>query len=77
MATRAELEARKTALETAIINVLEGGQEFQTRNARVKQVPLEILQEQLAAVESALDSLNGTNATTVLLKYGGCRQEKR
>ena len=68
MATRAELEARKTALETAITNVLEGGQEFQTRNARVKQVPLEILQEQLAAVESALDSLNGTNATTVLLQ---------
>jgi hypothetical protein len=73
MATKEELTARKTALETAIKNVLEGGQEFQTRNARVKQVPLEILEEQLAEVESALDTYNGTNATTVLLKYGGCR----
>lgn len=72
--TKQELLDRKAALETAITNVLEGGEEFQTRNARVKQVPLATLEKQLAAVESALAEYdNGGRATTVLLQYGGTR----
>ncbi len=72
--TKDELLAQKAAIQTAITNILEGGQEFQTRNARVKMPALENLQSQLSEIDSELSSMGaGTNSTTVLLKYGGCR----
>ncbi len=74
--TKTELQAEKASLQTAIKNVLEGGQEFQTRNARVKQASLDSLQSRLATVESELAQYDdgSTGMTThVLLQFGGCR----
>lgn len=68
------LEARKAKIQEAIDNVLEAGQEFQTRNGRVKQANLETLQKQLAAVESDIASFrNDTYTDTELFVFRGCR----
>ena len=70
---REELQKEKEALETARMNILEGGQEFQTRDGRVKMASLETIMQRLAEVNSALsqsDSANGMT-DTVRLKFGG------
>ena len=71
--TKEELLQQKTDLEAAIKNVLEAGEEFQTRNGRVKQASLSSLRAQLSAVESQLSMYDNSMATTELFVYGGCR----
>ena len=71
--TKEELLQQKTDLEAAIKNVLEAGEEFQTRNGRVKQSSLSSLRAQLSAVESQLSMYDKSMATTELYVYGGCR----
>jgi len=71
--TKEELLKRKESIEQAIQNVLEAGEEFQTRNGRVKQASLSSLQAQLASVETQLSQYEGNMATTEIFVYGGCR----
>lgn len=68
------LESRRAKIQEAIDNVLEAGQEFQTRNGRVKQASLDVLQKQLATVESDIASLKGDTYTdTEIFVFRGCR----
>lgn len=72
--TKDELIKQKEALQAAITNVLEAGEEFQTRNGRVKQASLSSLQAQLASIETQLAQYgDNTMATTEIFTYGGCR----
>ena len=67
------LEERNKTQE-AIDNVLEAGQEFQTRTGRVKQVPLESLRRQLADINNRIADLQQTDYTdTECFVYRGCR----
>ena len=70
---REELQKEKEALETARMNILEGGQEFQTRDGRVKMASLETIMQRLAEVNSALNQIDSVNGMTdtVRLKFGG------
>lgn len=70
---REELQKEKEALETARMNILEGGQEFQTRDGRVKMASLETIMQRLAEVNSALNQIDSENGMTdtVRLKFGG------
>ena len=70
---REELQKEKEALETARMNILEGGQEFQTRDGRVKMASLETIMQRLAEVNSALNQIDSVNgmADSVRLKFGG------
>lgn len=72
--TREELIQEKEALESARMNILEGGQEFQTRDGRVKMASLETIMSRLAEVNaqiSQIDVVNGGMTDTVKLKFGG------
>ena len=72
--TKEELLKRKESIEQAIQNVLEAGEEFQTRNGRVKQASLSSLQAQLSSIETQLAQYGDTTmATTEIFTYGGCR----
>lgn len=65
---------RKQKIQESIDNVLEAGQEFQTRNGRVKQANLDTLQRQLAQIESEIaDISQNTYTDTEILRYRGCR----
>ena len=69
-----ELKERRNKLQEAIDNVLEAGQEFQTRTGRVKQANLDTLQRQLAQIENEIASIEGTDYTdTECYVYRGCR----
>lgn len=69
-----ELLARRDKVQTAIDNVLEAGQEFQTRTGRVKMANLQTLQQQLANLDSEINALRGDGYTdTELLVFRGCR----
>lgn len=72
--TREELIKEKEALENARMNILEGGQEFQTRDGRVKMASLETIMERLAEVNSQvaqMDAVSGGLTDTVKFKFGG------
>ncbi len=72
--TKEELLIEKEALEKARLNILEGGQEFQTRDGRVKQAQLETIMNRLANIQSELsqfDNAYGGMTDTVRLKFGG------
>jgi hypothetical protein len=72
--TKDELLTRRTELQAAITNVLEAGQEFHTRNARVKQASLDSLRAELANIDTQLSAYNDSGMThTTLLVYGGDR----
>lgn len=69
-----ELETEKANLEAAYQNILEAGQEFQTRDGRVKQASLSTIMERLNTVRQEIAALkaDGTGMTdTVLMKWGG------
>lgn len=75
MATQLEIltERRSKVLE-AINNVLEAGQEFQTRNGRVKQANLQVLQTQLAQLDMQIADISNTEySDTEILVFRGCR----
>lgn len=71
-----ELQTRREKLLETINNVLEAGQEFQTRTGRVKQVNLPTLQAQLASIDAQIAELKGASSAytdTELLVFRGCR----
>lgn len=69
-----DLLARRQKLQDAIDNVLEAGQEFQTRTGRVKMANLQTLQQQLANLDNEISEIKGDGYTdTELLVYRGCR----
>lgn len=63
------LEERKQ-LQAAIKSILEAGQEFQTRDGRVRQANLDKLYKRLDAVNAALSD-SDSMTDTVLLRYDG------
>lgn len=68
------LKERKAKIEEAINNVLEAGQEFQTRNGRVKQVPLSTLRQELNSIEMEINALEHSGYTdTQILVFRGCK----
>lgn len=69
-----QLVMQRNKLQEAIDNVLEAGQEFQTRTGRVKQANLETLQRQLAQVNNQIAEMQGNDYTdTECFVYRGCR----
>lgn len=69
-----ELQEELTLLRTTYKNILEGGQEFQTRAGRVKQANLSDVKAQINAVMAEIAEINSTaNGTTdtIRLKWGG------
>lgn len=69
-----DLLARREKLQAAIDNVLEAGQEFQTRTGRVKMPNLQALQQQLANLDNEISEMKGDGYTdTELLVFRGCR----
>lgn len=76
MSVLEELKERRQKLLDAIDNVLEAGQEFQTRNGRVKQANLTTLQNQLANIEAEIAELECSSTSytdTELFVFRGCR----
>ena len=74
MATLEDLKNRREKIQEAIDNVLEGGQEIQTRTGRVKLANLKTLQEQLASVEAEIsDRENSGYTDTECFVFRGCR----
>lgn len=73
--TRLEtLLERREKLQQAIDNVLEAGQEFQTRTGRVKMANLQTLQQQLASLDSEIAEMQSDTYTdTELYVFRGCR----
>lgn len=69
-----DLLARRQKVQDAIDNVLEAGQEFQTRTGRVKMANLQTLQQQLANLDNEISELQGDGYTdTECYVYRGCR----
>ena len=64
MATLAELEARKTKIETAIDKVLEGGQEYKVNDGLIdtwiRRGDLDALYRELARLEKRIARLSDT-----------------
>lgn len=72
--TREELENEKAKLLAVKKNILEGGQEFQTRDGRVKQASLDTIMNRLASIQyelSQFEEVYGGMTDTVRLKFGG------
>lgn len=69
-----ELKERRANVQEAINNILEAGQEFQTRTGRVKQANLQTLQNQLAMLNNEIAMMEGTSySDTECYVYKGCR----
>lgn len=66
MATLAELQARKTKLETAIDAVLDGGQEYKINDGMidtwVRRGDLETLYKELEKVERRINIINNSGS---------------
>ena len=74
MATLEDLKDRRKKIQETIDNVLEGGQEIQTRTGRVKMANFQSLQQQLASVEAEIsDRENSGYTDTELCVFRGCR----
>lgn len=72
--TREELKNEEAKLLAVKQNILEGGQEFQTRDGRVKQASLDTIMNRLASIQSELSQFEeayGGMTDTVRLKFGG------
>ena len=65
------LRAEREKVQAAIDNILEAGQEFQTRDGRVKFANLSKLYDRLAYLDNAIAAAQGTNCNTAYLKFGG------
>ena len=65
------LTAEREKVQAAIDNILEAGQEFQTRDGRVKFANLSKLYDRLAYLDNAIAAAQGTNCNTAYLKFGG------
>lgn len=69
-----QLEIERNELQEAIHNVLEAGQEFQTRTGRVKMPNIDSLRRQLSEINNQIASIKGNDYTdTECFVYRGCR----
>ena len=68
-----ELKEERADIKQSIKDILEGGQEFQTRNGRVKQVSLRTLYNRLAIVDAQINELTGDYTDVEHYVFGGCR----
>ena len=68
-----ELKEERADIKQSIKDILEGGQEFQTRNGRVKQVNLQTLYNRLAIVEAQINEFSGDYTDVERLVFRGCR----
>lgn len=69
-----DLRKEKEQLEQAYKNILEAGQEFQTRDGRVKQANLKEVMARLNAVKAEITQYEyetGGRTDTVFLKFNG------
>lgn len=74
MARLEDLRKEKEQLEQAYQNILEAGQEFQTRDGRVKQANLKEVMARLNAVKTEITQYEyetGGRTDTVFLKFNG------
>jgi hypothetical protein len=70
--TLESLKAEREKVQTAIDNILEAGQEFQTRDGRVKFANLSKLYDRLSYLDNAIAAAEGNSGyNTVHLKFGG------
>ncbi|EFR42316.1 MAG: hypothetical protein QP733_02035 [Dialister micraerophilus] len=73
-----ELKLERDKLRETYHNILEGGQEFWTRDGRVKQANLNDIIARLDSINAEIDNLEYSSGgdykreTNILLKYGGC-----
>jgi hypothetical protein len=66
------LKAEREKVQAAIDNILEAGQEFQTRDGRVKFANLSKLYDRLAYLDNAIAAAEGNSGyNTAYLKFGG------
>ena len=67
-----DLKAERTKVQEAINNILEAGQEYQTRSGRVKFANLDKLYDRLSYLDSAIAAASGDkNCNVVLQQFGG------
>lgn len=69
--TLESLQAEREKVQAAIDNILEGGQEFQTRSSRVKQAQLSDLYNRLSYLDNAIAAAQGNNCDVVHMQFGG------
>ena len=66
------LKAEREKVQAAIDNILEAGQEFQTRDGRVKFANLSKLYDRLAYLDNAIAAAQGNSGyNPAYLKFGG------
>lgn len=63
--TLESLKAEREKVQEAINNILEAGQEYQTRSGRVKFAALDKLYERLAYLDNAIAAAEGNNGSNV------------
>ena len=63
--TLADLQAERTKVQEAINNILEAGQEYQTRSGRVKFANLDKLYDRLAYLDNAIAAAEGNSGCNV------------
>ena len=66
-----ELKAERDDVKTAIKNILEAGQEFQTRTGRVKFANLDKLYARLQQLEDAILAAEGKSVNTIYQQFRG------
>ncbi len=70
--TLESLIAEREKVQEAINNILEAGQEYQTRSGRVKFANLDNLYDRLAYLDNAIAAAEGNNGCNVAyLQFGG------
>ena len=66
------LLAEREKVQEAINNILEAGQEYQTRSGRVKFANLDKLYDRLSYLDNAIAAATGNdNCNTVYQQFGG------
>lgn len=63
--TLADLKAERAKVQEAINNILEAGQEYQTRSGRVKFANLDKLYDRLAYLDNAIAAAEGNGGCNV------------
>ena len=67
-----ELKAERAKVQEAINNILEAGQEYQTRSGRVKFANLDKLYDRLSYLDNAIVAAeSNNNCNVVLQQFGG------
>ena len=69
--TLEQLQAEREKVQSAIDNILEAGQEYQTRSSRVKFAELNSLYNRLAYLDNAIATAQGRNCHVVHMQFGG------